>query len=114
MHEMRLYEKPFNMILNGHKKIELRLYDEKRKKIKVGDIIIFTNLDGGNKLKVKVKDLHIFKNFGELFKNFDKELLGYGSTENASPNDMLEYYSKEEQRKYGVVGIEIELLKGEE
>ena len=43
-------------------------------------------------------------------KKFDKVLLGYNKDEIASPNDMSKYYSKEEQEKYGVVGIEIKLL----
>ena len=33
--------------------------------------------------------------------------------EEANPNDMNKYYSEEEQQKYGVVGIEIKLLKKE-
>lgn len=37
---MRLHNKPFELIKNGSKSIELRLNDEKRKLIKVGDIII--------------------------------------------------------------------------
>ena len=98
MHEMRLNDKPFNSILNGSKTIELRLYDEKRRKIKIGDYIEFTNLFNGNKLKVKVINLHIFNNFEELFNKFDKKLLGYTDDEIANPNDMLKYYTEEEQK----------------
>ena len=37
---------------------------------------------------------------------------GYAAGEKASPADMDKYYSKENQLKYGVVGIEIELMEG--
>ena len=114
MHEMRLYNKPFESIKNGKKTIEIRLYDEKRRKVKVGDIIEFSNLDNNEKIKVKVINLHIFSNFEELFNNFDKTLLGYNLDEEANYTEMYKYYTKEEENKYGVVGIEIKLIKGDE
>ena len=44
----------------------------------------------------------------------DKELslleCGYTDIETASPDDMNVYYSKDNQQKYGVVGIRIALL----
>jgi len=109
-HEMKLNNNPFNSIKSGTKTIEMRLYDEKRRLIKIGDIIEFTNIVTYEKLNVLVIKLHLFNNFEELYKNFDKILLGYKETEEASPNDMNIYYSDEEQYKYGVVGIEIKLI----
>ena len=41
---------------------------------------------------------------------FDKVKLGYEENEIANPNDMQQFYPIEEQQKYGVVGIEIELM----
>lgn len=43
IHKMKLHNKPFNLIKEGSKIIELRLYDEKRAKVKIDDIIEFTN-----------------------------------------------------------------------
>ena len=40
IHQMKLNNKPFNMIKNGRKNIELRLYDEKRRKLNIGDEIM--------------------------------------------------------------------------
>ena len=37
--------------------------------------------------------------------------LGYNYNQEASYKDMEKYYSKEEQNKYGVLGIEIKLIK---
>lgn len=110
MHELHLNEEPFNSIKNGTKTIEMRLFDEKRQKIKIGDIIEFTNRLTMEKIKVKVINLHKFSSFEELYKNLDKVSLGYKENEEANYQDMEQYYSKEEQLKYGVLGIEIEVI----
>lgn len=108
-HNMKLNPVPFNMIANGQKTIELRLFDEKRKNIKIGDTIIFTNIKTSETLNVKVINLYKFNNFDELYKNLPLLKCGY-TKENineASPDDMNKYYSKKEQEKFGVLGIEI-------
>ena len=109
-HEMKLHNDPFNSIKDGSKTIEMRLYDDKRRLINTGDVIEFTNRSTQEKICVEVLHLHTFNNFEELYNNFDKNLLGYKETDIANPNDMNIYYSKEEQDKYGVVGIEIRLI----
>lgn len=107
---IHLDEKPFKLIREGKKTIELRLYDEKRRMIQVNDILKFENRVSGEVLEVKVIAMHVYNNFKELYKNFDKEKLGYGRTEVAKPEDMEVYYSKEDQTQFGVVGIEISVL----
>ena len=109
-HIMNLYNEPFNLIKQGTKTIELRLYDEKRQKILINDIIKFINLDNNETLSVKVKNLYKYKNFESLYKDFDKASLGYKENETASYKDMEVYYKIEDIEKYGVVGIEIQLL----
>ncbi len=109
---LRLNERPFESIKAGSKTIEMRLLDEKRKAYNVGDVLIFKKRpDEIEELKVQITALHMFGNFNELYKKFNKINLGYAENEIAKPEDMLEYYSKEEQEKYGVVGIEIKLIK---
>ena len=108
---MRLHKEPFELIKNGSKTIELRLYDEKRQMISVGDTIIFENRSDGDEIKVKVIALHKYPSFEELYKHFNKVSIGYKEDEEANPKDMELYYSSEEQSKYGVVGIEVELIK---
>lgn len=109
-HSMRLNEAPFNSIKNGTKTIEMRLYDEKRRTIKTNDTIEFINRETSEVINTQVTNLYLFKNFNELYKNFDKSKLGYEINEIANPEDMNKYYSKEEQQKYGVVGIEIKKI----
>ena len=113
IHKMRLNEAPFHKIKSGEKTIELRLYDEKRQKMAEGDEIEFINrLDPEETVKCRIVKMHVFDSFDSLYKSLP--LLKCGYTEEdvqyVSANDMNEYYSIPEQEKYGVVGIELELL----
>jgi len=106
---MKLNPAPFEMIKNGQKTIELRLFDEKRRQIKVGDRIAFTNVVSGETLAKTVVKLHRFDTFDELYRALNLLECGYTAddVDKAQPSDMEQYYSKEEQAKYGVVGIEL-------
>ena len=99
-HLMRLTPSPFQMIENGTKTIELRLLDEKRRRIK--DAV----------LRAKVEELLVFDSFRELYENLPLLVCGYTAEtiHDASPDDMNQYYSIEEQNQYGVVGIRISLV----
>ena len=109
VHSMNLNPSPVEMIKRGKKTIELRLFDEKRQKIKTGDDIIFTNAVNGEKMCATVKTLHCFDSFEELYKTLPLLQCGYTAEDidTAHPSDMEQYYSIEEQNKYGVVGIEL-------
>ena len=111
-HKMKLRSQPFNMIRSGQKTYELRLYDEKRQQIQVNDEIEFSCL-GENKdpFVVRVIALHLFENFRELYASLPLLKCGYTkeTIDAASPEDMNQYYSVEEQARYGVVGIELKL-----
>ncbi len=108
-HYMKLHTSPFEKIKRGEKTIELRLYDEKRRKIKPGDTIVFTNTTTGEILEAAVLKLHRFDSFDALYQSLPLLQCGYTSEDidTATPADMEQYYSVEEQRKYGVVGIEL-------
>lgn len=108
---MRLNEEPFKLIKDESKTIELRLNDEKRQMISKGDLITFENRNDGDTIQTEVVVLHKYPSFEELYKHFDKVSMGYREDEEADPKDMEQYYSSEEQSKYGVVGIELKLRK---
>lgn len=110
-HYLTLVDWAFTLIKNKEKTIEMRLNDEKRQNIKRFDEIEFTNLKTNEKIYVWVKQLHPFKSFDELYAHFDKKALGYHEDEIALPSDMEQFYSKENIEKYGVLGIEVELLE---
>lgn len=112
-HGMRLQSAPFAMIKRGIKTYELRLYDEKRAAICEGDFIRFTEVGSEEALLVRVLALHRFPDFAALYAALPLLCCGY-TEENvaaAASSDMDAYYSKEEQKLYGVVAIEIELCK---
>ena len=110
-HEMKLNDGPFTNIKNGTKTVELRLNDEKRQLLKIKDLIEFTNRETLEQMLVEIENLYHYPSFDELYKHFDKVSMGYKEDEIADPKDMEEYYSKDEQEKYGVLGIEIKKIK---
>lgn len=105
IYRMKLQNEPFNQIMLETKEIEIRLNDYKRKMFKINDYIEFTNISTLEIMFVKITNLYHFKNFEDLFNNFDNSILGCGSYE-----EMYKYYSREEENKYGVLGIEIKVL----
>lgn len=108
LHIMKLKKEPFEKIKNGSKTVELRLNDEKRQKVQIGDFIEFSRLDDETqKIQTRVTALHRFDSFVELYAVLPKEKLGYAPTETPDPNHMDEYYPREKQEKYGVLGIEL-------
>ena len=113
LHDMILFPKPYAYIASGQKSIELRLYDEKRQSIHIGDYIRFTNTEDASQTTLcEVVQLHVFKDFRELYEKLPLLQCGYTpeDVENAHPDDMLTYYSKEKQALYGVVGIELKRI----
>ena len=104
LHKMRLKEDPFERIKNGTKTVEFRLYDEKRKNIKIGDKIEFSKLSNQDeKLLVEVLDLYISDSFENLFRK-----LGLDEKEIIRKVDAMNvFYSKEEEKEFGVLGIKI-------
>lgn len=108
-HTMKLQAEPFAKIRAGQKTVEMRLYDEKRQQIRVGDCITFCC--GEETVTVRVCALHRFPDFKAMYKALPKEMLGYGAGEIADPMDMEQYYSREQQSQYGVLGIEIERIQ---
>lgn len=109
-HEMKLRPEYFDFINNGTKRIELRLYDEKRALIKLGDTIRFLKEpEKTEKLEVKVIGLLKYNNFHDLIKDFPNEILADKSiTKEELKNILEEFYTLEDQQKYGVLGIRIE------
>ena len=111
-HEMKLQPEYYNFILNGTKRIEIRLFDEKRQQIKIGDTIIFLKEpDLNESFKAKVTGLLRYNSFEDMFKDFDTSILSDKSmTKKDLINVLEQFYTKEKQKQYGVLGIRIELI----
>ncbi len=111
-HEMKLQPKYYDYMLNGTKRIEIRLYDEKRKKIKIGDTIKFLKLPSlDESFEVEVTGLIRFNSFEDMVNYFDISILAVKSMTKEELTSVLEeFYTKEEQKEYGILGIAIKLL----
>lgn len=108
VHNMRLVDFAFKEIKCGRKDIEVRLNDPKRQLISIGDIIKFSHIGTGELLRVEVINLYKYKTFKELFDKFDNKRLGLKDSDTYEIMD--EFYTREEQDKYGALGIEIKLI----
>ena len=111
-HEMKLQPEYYNFILNGTKRIEIRLYDEKRQSIKLGDTIKFLKEpELSESFNAKVIGLLRYNSFKDMFKDFDISILSDKSMTKEELIKVLEqFYTKEKQEQYGVLGIRIELI----
>jgi len=111
-HEMKLQPDYYNFILHGTKRIEIRLYDEKRQQINIGDTIIFLKEpDLKESFQARVIGLLRYNSFLDMFDDFDNSILADKSISKEELLATLEqFYPKEKQQKYGVLGIRIELI----
>ncbi len=95
---MRLHSEPFRHLQNGEKRVECRLNDKKRQALKEGDTIEFLlRPNEVEKLEKKIVALHVFPNFEAMFEKFPEERI----------NNVYQYYTPEEEKKWGVVAIEL-------
>lgn len=110
-HLMHLTANAFERIKNGEKTVELRLFDDKRQKVKVRDLIVFEHMEKeGVKLYARVTGFMRYSSFVELFDRIDDiTRLGYRKGEKPNPEHLRKFYTAEDEKKYGVIGIVFEL-----
>lgn len=109
IHYMNLVPSAFRKIAEGSKTIELRLNDEKRQRTNVEHTIVFLCSSTKDIITARVSGLHKFSDFEELYKALPLEKCGYTVAEldTAHYTDMEQYYTKEQIKKYGALGIEL-------
>ena len=115
-HDMKLREPFFTEMLEGRKTVEIRLNDEKRQRIMIGDFVSFTlpeeEDERGLKLIVaEVIALHRYASFAELFDTELKDKSGFSAyTKEEAVQKMREFYFIDEEERYGVLGIELQVV----
>ncbi len=108
-HKMKIHTNPFEKIKDGTKTIEVRLNDEKRQLLNVGDEIEFALMDDRyKKIKVEVLELLKYPTFSELFDAYPVN--DFGGISKDDLMSIYKYYSKEDEQKYGVLGIRLKYL----
>lgn len=114
VHEMHLADEPFFAIRNGSKTVEIRLCDEKRKVIDNGDVIVFERGNTGEKVVTRVTEQWVFDSFLAAYEAFPP--MRFGAEDDATPKELAErilrYYTREEEKEYGVLAIELTLVAG--
>jgi len=109
-HQMKLATEPYNNIASGKKVIESRLFDEKRQKISPGDEIVFSENDNPeNTVSRVVSGLLRYPTFKELFADNEPALFGEDSRDFLL-TQIKSFYSDEDEQKYGVVGVLLEMI----
>ena len=112
VHEMKLKDTYYVKIRDGIKIYEGRLNDEKRQLINVGDIITFKREPGlKESFDAIVKDLVYFRSFEDMVNTLPLKKVGFDME---TPNEVIDiyhqFYSIEDENKYGVVAIKVEVL----
>lgn len=110
---MKLNPKYFEYVKKGTKRIEIRLNDEKRKSMKVGDTIIFQKEpELKEEINTQIVNLIVRKNFKELISVLDiSEYSDKSESEEKFLKDLYMFYTKDQEEKYGVVGIQVKIKK---
>tara|TARA_Y100000310_G_scaffold340453_1_gene436305 strand:+ start:1176 stop:1529 length:354 start_codon:yes stop_codon:yes gene_type:complete len=112
-HDMKLLQKPFDLIQSGKKTIEIRLFDEKRQLLHTGDSITFSKLpDLQETVKVEIVDLLKYNSFRDLVSDYGMEYYSYPKDYPIKEflKSVYAIYSEEQEKKYGVVGIKVRLM----
>ena len=112
LHEMRLDKEPFEMIKDGRKTVELRLNDQRRRAIKPGDLIRLQLRDSDKIILIKTTALYRADSFAILFET--RGLLGKCGWGHLTPGEaaleMRKYYSEEDEKRNGALGIEFTVI----
>lgn len=111
-HELGLQPEYYDLAKEGVKIYEGRLNDDKRKLIEIGDIIVFKkDPERKENFKAKVVNKYIFASFKEMAESLNVKDIGF---EGMSPKEIAsvyrQFYSEENESKYGVVAIEVEKI----
>ncbi len=107
---MKLAKEPFDKIVNGQKVIESRLCDAKRQQVSIGDEILFRQADNlDNVQNTKVIGILKYDSFESMFAKYKPELFG-GESANQLTEEIHKFYSENDEKELGVIGIHIELI----
>lgn len=110
---MKLEEIPFEQIRAKSKIWEVRLNDEKRQNIAIGDSVLFRKLpDLFDGMVCRVVDIKYFNSFREMASVLSLKSLGFedGATADICEKAYRKYYSIENENKYGVVALKLEVV----
>lgn len=114
-HTMAMFEDSFEKVKNGTKTFEVRIFDDKRSIIKTGDTITIYNLsDINSTITVQVVSRARFDTFRQAYSE-EQNMRVYGGTPEDDADSMTQksyhLFSQEDEKKYGVVVFNIEIIE---
>lgn len=108
--EMKLYPRPYDLIADGSKTVEIRLFDEKRSELSEGDLILFKKQPYCHEMIYKkISCIKRYDDLSALYAAYENKALGCdeNDSEESFSQAMNKYYSEEERAKYGWCAIEL-------
>ncbi|MBU0438309.1 ASCH domain-containing protein [Staphylococcus succinus] len=111
-HNMKLYDKPFQLIKNGSKTIEVRLNDKKRQEVQAGDFIVFENIEKNQSIKVEVLKVIQYISFQALLKAYSNKEIGMDEKMQLSQKlaQIYQIYSQTDELNYGALALKIRVV----
>ncbi|MGO3048642.1 ASCH domain-containing protein [Staphylococcus casei] len=111
-HNMKLYDKPFQLIENGSKTIEVRLNDKKRQEVQAGDFIIFENIEKNQSIKVEVLKVIKYMSFQALLQAHSNKELGMDEKMQLSQKlaQIYQIYNQTDEIHYGALAFKIRVV----
>lgn len=101
----------FEKINADVKTVEMRLFDQKRQRMSLGDLVVFERRpDMDHSCRKEISGLLRYRTFADLVADVPERLLGYpdGYDKSRIIDNLRRIYSREDEKKYGVVGIRLE------
>ena len=109
-------QEEFDSIKSGKRDIEIRTLDQRTRNINVGDYFVYYDIPIGDYVKGRCVALHETSSFEELLAHIDNnERFGFNAEDSKEYvlQKIKEQFLPDEDKKKGVVGIEIEYIKSE-
>ena len=107
-------QEEFDSIRSGKRDIEIRTLDQRARNINVGDYFVYYDIPIGDYVKERCVALHEASSFEELLEHIDNnERFGFNAEDSKEYvlQKIKEQFLPDEDKKKGVVGIEIEYIK---
>lgn len=112
-HTIKVQPYYYDKIKSGEKIYEVRLFDEKRQLMHTGDTLIIKKEPLLNEeITCKITKLLRFNSFKEMATSLPLNFVGFDLSSTTKDVIKLYYsfYSKQDEQKYGVVAIKVQLL----
>jgi O-antigen ligase/ASC-1-like (ASCH) protein len=110
IHHMHLHPEPYQMVLTGHKTVEVRLNDPKRRQVVMGDIIVFyPHRNAYESIHVVVEEVISRETFLDLFEHINPTEAGEADIKSFI-NSLAKYYNDEDEKRHGAVAFRIKKI----